>query len=156
MPSEMPTPRFFSGVESSAQRFLASWYFGRIMSNSLLEQQTSGFCPVGVVAGLVVEVLVAELERVLAHLLRQHVHGDLGGQERLRRAVGAERRSPGVVGGDRAAVAADVREMVAGARELSLPHGQQIAELGIRAVVDPPVGLHGDQLAFRVAGQLGC
>ena len=49
MPSEMPTPRFFSGVESSAQRFLASLYFGRIMSKSLLSTSTSGFCPVGVV-----------------------------------------------------------------------------------------------------------
>ena len=104
--------------------------------------------------GLVVEVLVTELERVLAHLLRQHVHGDLGRQERLRRTVGTEGRSPGVVGGDRAAAAADVLEVVARADELRLTDRQQIAELRIRTVIDPPVGFHRDQLAVLVAGQL--
>ena len=49
MPIERPTPRFFSAVESSAQCFLASRYFGRIMSKSLLSTSTSGFWPVGVV-----------------------------------------------------------------------------------------------------------
>ena len=120
----------------------------------LAQHQHVGLLPGRRRRGLVVEVLVAELQRVLAHLLRQHVHGDFRGQERLRRSVGAERRSPRMVGGDRAAVTADVVEMIAGADELSLPDRQEIAELGIRTVIDPPVGLHRGQLAGRVAGQL--
>ena len=99
------------------------------------------------------QVLVAHLERVHAHLAGKLVDDALAGEERLRRAPGAERGAPGVVGAHQLAVAAHVGDVVAAAAEQAFLH-QVVAELHVRPVVAEPVVLHGQELAVLVGGEL--
>ena len=59
-----------------------------------------------------------------------------------------------MVGADGAAHAADVGDVVAGADELGAAQGQQVAELRIGAVVNRPVGFHGQEFAVLVGASL--
>ena len=74
------------------------------------------------------------------------------GKFRLGSAVAAEGRAPAVVGAHGAALATDGRDVVTRADELRAAQGQQVAELGVRAVVHGPVGLHAEQLAVLGGG----
>ncbi len=59
-----------------------------------------------------------------------------------------------MVGADRAPKAADVGDVVAGAHVLRTAERQQIAELGVRAVVHGPVAFHGQEFAVLVRAEL--
>ena len=59
-----------------------------------------------------------------------------------------------MVGADGAAAAADAGDVVAGADVLRAAQGQQVAELGVRAVVDDLVAFHRQDLAVFVGGHL--
>ncbi len=52
-----------------------------------------------------------------------------------------------MVGTDRVAGAADVRNTITRADELGAPESEKVAELGVRTVVNSPVGFHGNNFA---------
>ena len=106
------------------------------------------------VVGLLVAVHGAELEGVDAQLRGHDVHGDVAAHEALRRAVGAEGAAPGVVREHRRALVADGRDVEARADELAQTVGQQVAELGVRAVVDVVVAPEGQHLAVVIRREL--
>ena len=101
-----------------------------------------------------VQVLVAEFEGIHSHLFRQFIDQNLRSQERLRRTIGPEGRTPGMVGANGLPFAPDIGDVIPGANELGLPQGQQITELGIRAMVDHPVAFHRHDLAVLVGAVL--
>jgi len=109
----------------------------------------------GMALAFLVAIPQPQLERIDAHLFGQHIYGDFLVEERLRGAVGAESRSPGVVGRNRVALGTDVRNTVTGAHKLRLAQGEEVAEFGIRAVIHPPFIIQRDQLAVLIRAPLG-
>ena len=153
MPSAMPTPFLTSSVDSSAAALLGLVVVRLDHVEEVLERvDLLLLAPREGVAGLG-EVLVAELERVHAELAGHLVDDALTGEEGLRRAPGAERGAPAVVGAHQVTHAAHARDVVAGAAEQAAL-GEVVAELHVRAVVVPPLVLHGEELAVLVRGQL--
>ena len=108
----------------------------------------------GGVLGFLVAVQLPDVEGVHAHLGGQHIDGDFGAHEGLGRAVSPESGAPGVVGKDGGVLVADGGDVVARAGELAEPVGQQVAKLGVRAVVHIVVAPQAQQLALFVGGQL--
>ena len=108
----------------------------------------------GGLGGLLVAVQLADVEGVHTHLGSQHVDGDFGAHEGLGRAVGAEGGAPCVVGKDGLALVADGGDVVARADELAQTVGQQVAELGVRAMVNVVVAPQAQQLTVLVSRQL--
>ncbi len=60
-----------------------------------------------------------------------------------------------MVGRNRIALGADVRNVVAGAHELRLAKGHEVTKFGVRTVVEPPVVFQSDDLAVLVCSPLG-
>ena len=101
-----------------------------------------------------VAVQLADIEGIHAHLGGQNVDGDFRAHEGLGRTVSTECRAPGVVGEDGLGLVADGGDVVACANELAQTVSQQIAELGVRTVVDVVVAPQTQQLAVFVGSQL--
>ncbi len=97
-----------------------------------------------------VDVLGAEFQRIHFHFRRKLVHQAFGSEEALGRTIGAKGGTPSVVGADRAALAPDVGNTVAGAHELSAAQSEQVPEFRVRPVVHAPVCFHGHDLSILV------
>ena len=108
----------------------------------------------GGLSGLLVAVQLTDVEGIESHLGSQHVNGDFGAHEGLGRAVSTEGGAPCVVGKDGLALVADGGDVVARADKLAQAVRQQVAELGVRTVVNVVVAPQTQQLALLVSRQL--
>ena len=88
---------------------------------------------------LPIDVFIPQFEWIDAKFFGEFIHQHFRGEFRLGRTVGPEGRSPGMIGTDSAAHPPNIGDIVAGTDELSTTQGQQIAELGIGAVIDRPI-----------------
>ena len=93
------------------------------------------------IAGLVT-VDRTQFQRIHAELFGQLVNEHFGGEFAFRSTVATERSPPAVVRADRFADTTDIFDAVSSTDVLGTAQGQQVAEFGIRAMVDDPVGFH--------------
>ncbi len=106
---------------------------------------TSGRC-----GAFTVGVLVAELQRVHTDFFSEHVNEHFRSELGLGRTISTESGAPCVVGGDGAPHAANIGDIIPSTNELCTAQSQQIAELGVRPVINSPVCFHAEHFAVVV------